>query len=132
MAQADVLLTGELRFHDFLHARSNGLSLVLPGHYATERCGIEDLAERLRGQFPQLNVWASPAKTTRRSGFDPNTILTKTRTVVSACLMRIFITGGTGLVGRRLVRRVQERGDQPVISRAVPVMRESFSARLSW
>jgi dinuclear metal center YbgI/SA1388 family protein len=58
-ARADVLLTGEMRFHDYLHARAQGLSLLLPGHYATERCGIEDLAERLRGQFPQLHVWAS-------------------------------------------------------------------------
>src|SRR5487761_1790243 len=29
--------------------------------------------------------------------------------------MRIFITGGTGLVGRRLISRLLERGDQPVI-----------------
>lgn len=29
--------------------------------------------------------------------------------------MRLFITGGTGLVGRRLVRRSHERGDQPVV-----------------
>jgi dinuclear metal center YbgI/SA1388 family protein len=58
-ARADVLLTGELRFHDYLHARAQGLALILPGHYATERCGVEDLAERLRGQFPPLHVWAS-------------------------------------------------------------------------
>lgn len=29
--------------------------------------------------------------------------------------MRVFITGGTGLIGRRLVRRLSERGDQPVV-----------------
>ena len=29
--------------------------------------------------------------------------------------MRIFVTGGTGLVGRRIVRRLHERGDQAVI-----------------
>ena len=29
--------------------------------------------------------------------------------------MRVFITGGTGLIGRNLVRRLAERGDQPVI-----------------
>ena len=40
-AKADVFLTGELRFHDFLAAQAHGLSLVLPGHYATERFGIE-------------------------------------------------------------------------------------------
>jgi dinuclear metal center YbgI/SA1388 family protein len=58
-ARADVLLTGEMRFHDYLSAQAQGLALILPGHYATERCGIEDLAERLRGQFPHLHVWAS-------------------------------------------------------------------------
>lgn len=29
--------------------------------------------------------------------------------------MRVFITGGTGLIGRRLVERLRERGDQPVV-----------------
>jgi uncharacterized protein (TIGR01777 family) len=29
--------------------------------------------------------------------------------------MRVFVTGGTGLVGRRLLKRLRERGDQPVI-----------------
>ena len=29
--------------------------------------------------------------------------------------MRVFITGGTGLIGRHLVRRLGERGDQPVV-----------------
>ena len=51
-ARADVLLTGEMRFHDYLSAGAQGLALILPGHYATERCGIEELADRLRGEFP--------------------------------------------------------------------------------
>jgi dinuclear metal center YbgI/SA1388 family protein len=58
-ARADVLLTGEARFHDYLAARAAGLALVLPGHYATERGGVEELAERLRRQFPGLDVHAS-------------------------------------------------------------------------
>jgi putative NIF3 family GTP cyclohydrolase 1 type 2 len=45
---ADVLLTGEARFHDYLAARAEGLSLLLPGHYATERFGVEELAGRLQ------------------------------------------------------------------------------------
>lgn len=58
-AKADVFLTGELRFHDFLAAQAQGLALVLPGHYATERIGVEDLAVRLQQQFDELKVWAS-------------------------------------------------------------------------
>ncbi len=58
-ARADVFLTGEMRFHDYLAARAQGLALVLPGHHATERCGVEELAERLRGTWPQAEVWAS-------------------------------------------------------------------------
>lgn len=57
-AGADVLLTGEARFHDYLAARAQGLALILPGHYATERPAVEDLAERLARQFPDLHVWA--------------------------------------------------------------------------
>jgi putative NIF3 family GTP cyclohydrolase 1 type 2 len=56
---ADVLLTGEARFHDALAAEAQGLSMLLPGHYATERPGVEDLADRLLRQFPELQVWAS-------------------------------------------------------------------------
>jgi dinuclear metal center YbgI/SA1388 family protein len=58
-SRADVLLTGELRFHDYLAARSEGLALCLPGHYATERCGVEELAGRLHEKWPDLEVWAS-------------------------------------------------------------------------
>jgi dinuclear metal center YbgI/SA1388 family protein len=58
-SRADVLLTGELRFHDYLTARSEGLALCLPGHYATERCGVEELAGRIKEKWPDLEVWAS-------------------------------------------------------------------------
>jgi putative NIF3 family GTP cyclohydrolase 1 type 2 len=58
-ARADVLLTGELRFHDYLAAQAQGVALILPGHYATERCGVEELADRLRGQWSDVTVWAS-------------------------------------------------------------------------
>jgi dinuclear metal center YbgI/SA1388 family protein len=58
-AQADVFLTGELRFHDYLSAQALGLALLLPGHYATERLGVEELAASLQKQWPELQVWAS-------------------------------------------------------------------------
>lgn len=58
-ARADVLLTGEARFHDCLAAQAANLALLLPGHHATERPGVEMLAERLRQRWPELHVWAS-------------------------------------------------------------------------
>jgi dinuclear metal center YbgI/SA1388 family protein len=62
-ARADVFLSGELRFHDYLSAQAQGVGLLLPGHYATERCGVEDLARRLGGQFDGVEVWASERET---------------------------------------------------------------------
>jgi dinuclear metal center YbgI/SA1388 family protein len=56
---ADVLVTGEARFHRILEAAARGLGLILAGHYATERPGVEDLAERLGHAFPGLAVWPS-------------------------------------------------------------------------
>jgi dinuclear metal center YbgI/SA1388 family protein len=58
-AKADVLLTGEMRFHDYLAARAQGVALLLPGHYATERFGVEEMARRLQVEWPVLRVWAS-------------------------------------------------------------------------
>jgi dinuclear metal center YbgI/SA1388 family protein len=58
-ADADVLLTGEARFHQALEATELGLALVLAGHHATERPGVEALAARLGDAFPKLVVWAS-------------------------------------------------------------------------
>jgi dinuclear metal center YbgI/SA1388 family protein len=62
-AGAEVLLTGEARFHDCLEARARGVALVLSGHYATERCGVEDLARRLGEQWPDVQSWASRRET---------------------------------------------------------------------
>ncbi len=56
---ADAFLTGEVRFHDALAAEASGIGLLLPGHYASERPGVEDLAGWLAGQFPLATVWAS-------------------------------------------------------------------------
>jgi dinuclear metal center YbgI/SA1388 family protein len=56
---ADAFLTGEMRFHDYLKAKEWGIALILPGHYATERPAIEELALKLQREFPALSVWAS-------------------------------------------------------------------------
>ncbi len=58
-AGADVFLTGEMRFHDYLAAQAHGLALLLPGHYATERFGVEELAAHIKEALPTLTVWPS-------------------------------------------------------------------------
>lgn len=49
-----VLLTGEARFHACLEARAAGVALVLPGHYATERPAVEQLATRIATHFSDI------------------------------------------------------------------------------
>ncbi|MCE9533082.1 MAG: Nif3-like dinuclear metal center hexameric protein [Planctomycetes bacterium] len=58
-AKADAFLTGEMRFHELLAAKSQGMALILPGHYATERPAIEELAVKLGEEWPGLAIWAS-------------------------------------------------------------------------
>ncbi|QDV48240.1 Nif3-like dinuclear metal center hexameric protein [Gimesia fumaroli] len=58
-----VLLTGEARFHACLEARALGMGLILPGHYATERPAMEQMAQLLQQQFPDLKIGASQQET---------------------------------------------------------------------
>ncbi|QEH32629.1 Putative GTP cyclohydrolase 1 type 2 [Aquisphaera giovannonii] len=58
-AGADVLVTGEARFHRAIEAEALGMGLILAGHYGTERPAVEDLAVQLALAFPELIVWPS-------------------------------------------------------------------------
>jgi dinuclear metal center YbgI/SA1388 family protein len=58
-AGCQLLVTGETSFHTCLEAEANGVSLLLTGHYASERFALERLAEVLAGRFADLSVWAS-------------------------------------------------------------------------
>lgn len=60
--KADVFLTGEMRFHDYLAAESAGVALVLPGHYATERPAVEMLAQKLHDAWDGVTCWASESE----------------------------------------------------------------------
>jgi len=55
----DCLVLGEARFHTCLEAEAAGIGLILPGHFASERFGVEQLAETLARAFPDLCVWPS-------------------------------------------------------------------------
>ncbi|GAG22825.1 unnamed protein product, partial [marine sediment metagenome] len=58
-AGCDVLLTGETNFHTCLAAEATGVVLMLVGHYASERFGLECLAEIVSGEFADVEVWCS-------------------------------------------------------------------------
>ncbi len=57
-----LFVTGETTFHTCLEADARGIALLLPGHYASERFGIERLSAFLAQQFPQLVVWPSESE----------------------------------------------------------------------
>ena len=61
----DAMITGEATFHTCLEAEAFGIGLGLLGHYWSERFAMERMAERLAGEFPKIEVWAS------RSEFNP-------------------------------------------------------------
>jgi dinuclear metal center YbgI/SA1388 family protein len=58
-AGCDCMVLGETRFHTCLEAEALGVGLLLPGHFASERFAVEQLAEVLARQFPGVQVWAS-------------------------------------------------------------------------
>jgi dinuclear metal center YbgI/SA1388 family protein len=61
-AGAEAFLTGEIRFHDELAAQASNITVLAAGHYATERPGVEKLAEKLAVLLPDCTVWTSRAE----------------------------------------------------------------------
>jgi dinuclear metal center YbgI/SA1388 family protein len=58
-AGCDLFVTGEARLHACYEAESHGIAVLLAGHYASERFGVERLAEVLAAQFSSATIWAS-------------------------------------------------------------------------
>lgn len=48
---ADVLVTGDIKYHEAREAQTLGLALIDAGHFATERPMIGGVAEILRGEL---------------------------------------------------------------------------------
>ena len=69
-AGCDTFLTGEARFHSVLEAQSRGINMVLTGHFASERPGVEQLAKEIAQQFPEIDCYPSD------SDRDPLTLFT--------------------------------------------------------
>jgi putative NIF3 family GTP cyclohydrolase 1 type 2 len=60
---SQLLVTGETRLHTCYEAEARGIALLLAGHYASERFGVERLAAILAREFPALKAWASRDET---------------------------------------------------------------------
>ena len=58
-AECDALVTGEMTFHTCLEAEARGVSVVLAGHFASERFALLSLADYLTDQLAEVTVWAS-------------------------------------------------------------------------
>ena len=55
-------VAGETNFHTCLEAEAAEVALLLPGHFASERFGVEALVDVIQAIFPRLTVWASRAE----------------------------------------------------------------------
>ncbi len=64
-AEADLLITGDVRHHDALLARELGLALVDAGHYETEKSTLNLCAESLRRLLGEAG-WDVPIETDER------------------------------------------------------------------
>lgn len=58
-----LFITGEANFHTCVQAQAYGVSLILTGHYASERFAVEVLAGELKSKFNDLEIEASSADT---------------------------------------------------------------------
>lgn len=54
--QCDLFLTGEATFHQCLEAQSYGISMLLLGHFASEKFSMNHLGTLLSKQFPDVQV----------------------------------------------------------------------------
>ena len=55
----DTLVTSDVRYHEFLDVRDQGLNLMDAGHFPTENLVCSVLADWLRKGFPETEVWIS-------------------------------------------------------------------------
>ena len=58
-AGSELFLTGEATFHTCLEAQAAGVSLLMVGHFASERFAMEQLADEMGQALPGLQTWAS-------------------------------------------------------------------------
>lgn len=56
--KVDVLVTGDVKYHDAVTARERGLAVIDAGHEGTERCVVPAIIRYLAGRFDCLEVMA--------------------------------------------------------------------------
>ena len=61
--QVDLLICGELRYHECLKLAESGCHVILLGHHLSERFAMERLATELTNRFHQLNIQSSTEDT---------------------------------------------------------------------
>lgn len=54
-----LLVTGEATFHNCLEAQAMGVSMLLLGHFASEKFAMAQLVNILRGELDQVEIWTS-------------------------------------------------------------------------
>lgn len=59
LSECDLFLTGEATFHQCLEAKGAGLSMLMIGHFASEKFAMDSLAALCRAEFASLEVWGS-------------------------------------------------------------------------
>ena len=57
--KCDLFLTGEATFHQCLEAQAAGVSMLLIGHFASEKFAMDHLAALCGTKFADLEVWGS-------------------------------------------------------------------------
>lgn len=68
----DCFVTGETRFHTCVEAEAENVALLLVGHFASERFGVEQLADVLAAEFSGVQAWASRAERDPLRWFSPS------------------------------------------------------------
>jgi GTP cyclohydrolase I len=58
-SECDLFLTGEATFHQCLEAKAAGLSMLMIGHFASEKFAMDELASLCKAEFDNLEVWGS-------------------------------------------------------------------------
>jgi dinuclear metal center YbgI/SA1388 family protein len=54
-----LFITGEAKLHTAYDAQARGIALLLVGHCASERFGVESLAREIAKAFPAITAWPS-------------------------------------------------------------------------